>query len=437
MKKTETEFSDIAIVGGGAAGLMCASFTSEMGVATTVFEKNASNKKLEADKYFDNAYLGKKLLITGKGRCNLTNSCSIEDFLKNVPENPKFLYSALRSFDSEAVIDFFEKNGCITKTERGNRVFPVSDKSRDVLEALKRSITKENCTFINSEISSIEKLTDGNFCLTTINEKSYTFSKVIICTGGLSYPLTGSTGDGYRFARLLGHTVTDTRGSLVPIELFGDIHSEMQGITLKNVVLSLFDKKNKKIFSDMGEMLFTHFGISGPLVLSCSAHMRESLDNYRLEIDLKPALDEVTLDKRIVSDFTNYINKDVVNAMKDLLPQKMLLPFIKVCGIPAELKVNSLKKEQRKVIVNTLKHFPLEIKALRPVEEAVITSGGIKVSEINPSSMESKICPGLYFAGEVIDVDAYTGGFNLQIAFSTGRLAGVSAAKSILTGNGD
>lgn len=437
MKKTGTEFSDIAIIGGGAAGLMCASFSSAMNVNITVFEKNASNKKLAADEYFDNAYLGKKLLITGKGRCNLTNACSIEDFLKNVPENPKFLFSALRSFDTNAVIDFFENNGCATKIERGNRVFPHSDKSRDVLEALKRSINKENCRFINDEIAFVEKLSDGRFSIKSSNNSEYIFKKVIICTGGLSYPLTGSTGDGYKFASVLGHSIKEPRGSLVPIELYGSLHEKLQGVSLKNVVLSMYDKKNKKVFTEMGEMLFTHFGISGPLVLSCSAHIRDDINNYRIEIDLKPALDEATLDKRIISDFTKYINRDIVNAMKDLLPQKMIEPFIEVCEIPFDLKVNSLKKEQRKVIINRLKHFPLEMQALRPVKEAVITSGGVQVSEINPSSMESKICPGLYFAGEIIDVDAYTGGFNLQIAFSTGRLAGISAAKSIITDKGD
>ncbi|MBR5308842.1 MAG: NAD(P)/FAD-dependent oxidoreductase [Clostridia bacterium] len=422
--------SDIAIIGAGASGLMAASFASECGATVTVFEKNTSEKKLEADKYFDNAYLGKKLLITGKGRCNLTNDCSNEDFLKNVPANPKFLYSALGCFDTASVMKFFEDNGCPVKVERGDRVFPVSDKSRDVLDALKRSITRENCTFINSEVTSVEK-SDGVFLVKCRSGKQYGFRRVIICTGGLSYPVTGSTGDGYEFARSFGHTITPTRGSLVPIELDGSLHSEMQGLSLKNVVLTLFDKKNKKVFSELGEMLFTHFGISGPLVLSCSAHMRKDISEYRAEIDLKPALDEETLDKRLVSDFTKYQNRDIKNAMTDLLPQKMIAPFVEVCSLPSDIKPNSLKKEQRRVILNTLKHFPLELKSLRPVTEAVITSGGIPVKEINPSTMESKICEGLYFAGEIIDVDAYTGGFNLQIAFSTAKLAAVSCVQSL------
>lgn len=429
MKIYRTEFSDIAIIGGGASGLMCASFAS-CNAKVTVFEKNSSNVKLSKDNYFDNSYLGKKLLITGKGRCNITNNCSTDDFLKNVPENPKFLYSALRQFDTSSTIDFFESNGCTTKTERGNRVFPVSDKSRDVLEALKNSINRDNCKFVNKQVLDVYKEND-EFYIKVSSDKAYAFSKVIICTGGLSYPLTGSTGDGYGFAEKFGHTTKSLRGSLVPIELFGDFHTKLQGLSLKNVVLSLYNENNKKIFSEMGEMIFTHFGVSGPLVLSCSAHMRGDISKYRIEIDLKPALDDASLDNRVVSDFAKYINRDIVNAMSDLLPHKMIEPFISLCEIQTDIKPNSLKKEQRKVIIQKLKHLPLEIKGLRPVEEAIITSGGIAVNEINPSTMESKICPGLYFAGEIIDVDAYTGGFNLQIAFSTGRLAGVSAVKSL------
>ncbi len=427
---TRNNFGDIAVIGGGASGLMCASFASNTGASVTVFEKNSSNKKLASDNYFDNAYLGKKLLITGKGRCNLTNNCTTEDFLKNVPENPKFLYSAMRCFDTTSVMDFFEANGCHLKTERGNRVFPVSDKSRDVLEALKRSINRDNCNFINTNVTDIEK-TDDLFSIRCSNNITYTFRKVIICTGGLSYPLTGSTGDGYDFAKKLGHTIIPARGSLVPIELKGNTHTELQGLSLKNVVLTLLDVKNKKVYSEMGEMLFTHFGISGPLVLSCSAHMRADASKYRIEIDLKPALNDDVLDARIVSDLNKYINRDITNAMVDLLPQAMISPVLNHTDIQLSSKANCIKKEQRKQILHFLKHFPLEIKALRPVTEAVITSGGVSTKEINPSSMESKICEGLYFAGEVIDVDAYTGGFNLQIAFATGKLAAISAASSL------
>lgn len=430
MTETKNKFCDIAIIGGGASGLMCASFASSGGCGVTVFEKNSSNKKLLSDKFFDNAYLGKKLLITGKGRCNLTNNCSNEDFLKNVPANPKFLFSALKNFDTSAVMDFFEKNGCMLKTERGNRVFPVSDKSRDVLEALKRSINKDYCRFINSCVESVLK-EENHFKITCSDGKIYLFKRVVICTGGLSYPLTGSTGDGYVFAEKLGHTIVPARGSLVPIELDSDFHTQLQGLSLKNVVLTLYDEKNIKVFSELGELLFTHFGISGPLVLSCSAHMRSESSGYRIEIDLKPALNEEVLDNRLISDLNKYINKDICNALCDLLPQKMILPFIHLCGIPKDIKANSLKKEHRKAILNTLKHLPLKIKSLRPVTEAVITSGGVSTREINPSSMESKICKGLYFAGEVIDVDAYTGGYNLQIAFSTAKLAAVSAVSSL------
>lgn len=427
---SELNYGNIAVIGGGAAGLMCASFASHSSCAVTLFEKNSSNQKLRCDECYDNSYLGKKLLITGKGRCNLTNNCTNEDFLKNVPENPKFLYSALKSFDTSSVMKFFEDNGCPVKTERGNRVFPVSDKSRDVLTALKKSINLEKCRFINTTVTDIEKNNEA-FIIMCSDGKKYMFDKVIICTGGLSYPQTGSTGDGYNFAKKLGHTVTKTRGSLVPIELYGNIHNDLQGLSLKNVVLSLYDKKNKKIFSEMGEMLFTHFGISGPLVLSCSSHIRNDVSEYRIEVDLKPALNEDVLDARLISDFNKYINRDICNALTDLLPQKLIVPFVNLCGIPFSTKVNSLKKEQRKVILNILKHFPLQIKSLRPVNEAVITSGGVSVKEINPSTMESKICSGLYFAGEIIDVDAYTGGFNLQIAFSTGKLAAESAVISL------
>lgn len=430
MKTAENNYGDIAIIGAGAAGLTAASFASASRFGITVFEKNVSERKLAQDDFFDNAYLGKKLLITGKGRCNITNACSVQDFLNNVTKNPKFLYSALKGFDSVATADFFIANGCKVKIERGNRVFPVSDKSRDVLEALKRSILRNNCRFINTAVKKVTKQGDV-FVVECENGKVYRFFKVIICTGGLSYPITGSDGDGYTFAASVGHTITETRGSLVPIELDGEFWRKLQGLSLRNVVLSLYDGKGKKVFSEQGEMIFTHFGISGPIVLSCSAHMRNDIFQYKLEIDFKPALDEATLEERLISDFRKYANKDICNAMRDLLPVKMILPFVEICGLPRELKPNSLKKEQRRIILNTLKHFPLEVKQLRPVEEAVVTSGGVDVNEVNPSTMESKICAGMYFAGEILDVDAYTGGFNLQIAFSTGRLAALSAVKAM------
>lgn len=427
MNSRRDDTGGVAVIGAGASGLMCASAASSCGAFVTVFEKNASEHILEKDVPFDNAYLGKKLLITGKGRCNLTNDCDREEFLRSVPQNPKFLYSALGKFDSARTMRFFEDNGCILKTERGRRVFPASDRSRDVLEALKRSIHMENCRFVRDTVTRVEK-GDGGFTLSTASGKEYRFACVVICTGGLSYPLTGSTGDGYRFAASLGHTVKATRGSLVPIELSGDLSNALQGLSLRNVTLTLYDEKNKKAFCEQGELLFTHFGISGPLTLSCSAHIRKPIGSYRAELDLKPALDEQTLDRRLLSDLEKYPNKNLDNALCDLLPHTFIRPFLAACGVPFDEKPNALKKEQRRKLVETLKRFPLPLKALRPVEEAVITSGGVNVREVDPSTMESRLCWGLFFAGEILDVDAYTGGYNLQIAFSTGHLAGESAA---------
>ncbi len=431
LRRAENETADVCIIGGGASGLMCCAAAASVGAGTLLLEKNASVKKLEKDEFFDNCYLGKKLLITGKGRCNLTNECEMAEFMKNVPENAKFLFSALRHFPPQKVMEFFEEHGCAVKTERGRRVFPVSDKSRDVLEALKRSADPDLCTFVCTKAEKIEKVGEL-FEVTVTGGKLYRARTCVVCTGGLSYPQTGSDGDGYRFAKDFGHGVTPCRGSLVPIEISGDVCPSLMGLSLKNVTLSLYNKEGKKVFSELGEMLFTHFGVSGPLVLSCSAHMREEPESYRLEIDMKPALDEKKLDERLLSDFEKYKNKDIVNALADLLPKSMLETFVEVCGVDPSLKVNSLKKEQRRAILETLKHFPLQVKRLRPVEEAVITSGGVSVKEVNPSSMESRLVKGLFFAGEVLDVDAYTGGYNLQIAFATGHLAGISAAKAAL-----
>ncbi len=426
----KNDYNDIAIIGGGASGLMCAAFAALSDYKLTVFEKNPSLHRYDSDVYFDNAYLGKKLLITGKGRCNITNNCSTEDFLKNVTVNPKFLFSALKCFDTKSVMEFFERFGCPVKTERGNRVFPISDKSIDVLKALKNSINRTNCRFINANVTEIKK-ENNEFFICCPENQTFKFKKVIICTGGLSYPSTGSTGDGYDFAKKFGHTVTALKPSLVSIELKGEFHERVMGLSLRNVTLALFNEKNKKVFSELGEMMFSHFGITGPLVLSCSAHIREDISKYRLEVDLKPALNEEVLDRRLVSDFEKYINRDICNAMKDLLPQSLIRPFVELCGIPLSTKSNELKKEQRKCILYNLKHLKLDLKKLRPINEAVVTSGGVSTKEINSSTMESKICPGLYFAGEIIDVDAYTGGFNLQIAFSTGKLAAISAIESL------
>lgn len=423
------ESKRVCVIGGGAAGLMCAISASQNGADVTLFEKNKSNKNLSSESFFDNAYLGKKLLITGKGRCNVTNDCTLEEFLSNVPTNPKFLYASFNEVSPQKLMQFFEDEGCALKVERGNRVFPVSDKSLDVLVALKNKLRKQNVKIVNSKVLSIEKVND---VFKVSHEKGMgEFDAVVVCTGGASYTVTGSDGDGYKFAQNFGHTVKDIKGSLVPLTSDNEICKNLQGLSLRSVRVKLVDtKKNKPVFSELGEMLFTHFGLSGPLILSASAHMKNfEKGKYKISIDLKPALDENTLDKRVLSDFSKYINKDLSNALCDLLPSKMILPFIKYCGLSLDLKPNSITKEQRQKIVWSLKNFEIEISGTRPVNEAIITSGGVVVKEINPSTLESKLVKGLYFAGEVIDVDAYTGGFNLQIAFSTGYLAGKNAAQ--------
>lgn len=371
-----------------------------------------------------NNMLGKKLLITGKGRCNITNSADIEDFFKNVPHNSNFLYSAFYTFTNTDLIRLLNKLGLETKTERGGRVFPVSDRSKDVLNALKKLLSKNGVAVYNGTVCNI--LNDsGRKKVVFADKKCIVCDKVIIATGGLSYPSTGSTGDGYEFAKKFGHTVVAPKPSLVPLETNENVYP-MMGLSLKNVVLRIFDGK-KEIFSDMGEMLFTHYGISGPLVLSASSHMQyEKLKDYSVFIDLKPALDEKTLDKRILRDFDGLKNKDFINSLSLLLPQKMIVPIADLSGIPHHKKVNEITKEERKNLVSAIKNFPLTVKNFRPVAEAIVTSGGVSVKEINPSTMESKLEKGLFFAGEVIDVDAYTGGYNLQIAFSTGYLAGKS-----------
>jgi len=428
---TDKNAPSIAIIGGGASGLMCAVSASAEGASVTLFEKNKSQKMIASEKYYDNAYLGKKLLITGKGRCNVTNLCTREEFLNNVPVNNKFLFAAFSSFPPEKVMGFFEANGIPLKTERGNRVFPVSDRSQDILLALKRTLKENNVKIVNQCVDSIA-IHENKICgLTDSNGKEYVFDKVVVCTGGISYPQTGSDGDGYRFAQSVGHTVIPAKPSLVPFEIEEDWCRSLQGLSLKNIKLSVLDKeKNKVLFSEMGEMLFTHFGISGPLVLSASSHIRDfTKDRFSVLIDLKPALDEKTLDSRLLSDFQKYNNKNIENALVDLLPHKLIRVFVALCGLSPEDKPNGITKQKRQNMVSVLKKMELSIRSFCPIEEAIITSGGVKTSEINPSTMESKTIKGLYFAGEVIDVDAYTGGFNLQIAFSTGYLAGLSAAK--------
>lgn len=403
----------IVVIGGGAAGMMAAITAAEQGAAVTLLEPNER--------------LGKKLNITGKGRCNVTNDTDLEGLLANTPKNGKFLYSAFSRFSSRDTMAFFEKLGVPLKVERGNRVFPVSDRAFDISGALERRMKQLKVANVRDRAVEIS-VEDGAVTAVVGEKKNYPADSVILATGGVSYPATGSTGEGHRMAADLGHTVTELQGSLVPLEEQGDRCAAMQGLSLRNVSLTVFEN-NKKIYTDFGEMLFTHFGVSGPLVLSASSHMRRmGKKSYRLEIDLKPALDEPMLDKRLLSDFEKYCNHDFCNALNDLLPHKMIPQVVELSGIDPRCKVNSITREQRRTLVQLLKHWPIEVAGLRPVTDAIVTSGGVKVSEINPTTMESKLVKGLYFAGELIDVDSYTGGFNLQIAWSTGRAAGIAAA---------
>ena len=404
----------ITVVGGGAAGMMAAIRAAELGARVTLLEPNER--------------LGKKLNITGKGRCNVTNNAGLEELLANVPKNRKFLYSAFSRFDGRDAMAFFEKLGVPLKTERGNRVFPVSDSAFDISAALERRLKALRVAIIRDRAVSLD-IADGAVTGVTGEKGTYPADAVILATGGVSYPATGSTGEGHRMAAEAGHTVTPLQGSLVPLKEQGNDCARMQGLSLRNVSLTVFENE-KKIYTDFGEMLFTHFGVSGPLVLSASAHMRRfDKKKYRLEIDLKPALDEPTLDKRLLSDFEKHANSDFCNALDDLLPQKLIPVVVERSGIEPRRKVHDITREQRRDLLRVLKHFSVEIAGLRPVTDAIVTSGGVKVGEIDPKTMESKCVKGLYFAGELIDVDAYTGGFNLQIAWATGRAAGEAAAE--------
>lgn len=404
--------NSIFVVGGGAAGMMAAITAAENGAQVTLLERNDR--------------LGKKLYITGKGRCNVTNDCAPEDFFQNVPRNPRFLYSAIYAFPPREVMAWFEARGCALKTERGNRVFPQSDKSASVIDALRAELRRLGVQVLQERALDIVTQ-DGAVCGIETDGGFHKTERVILATGGCSYPQTGSTGDGYRMLEKLGHTIVPPVGSLVPLVEKGYDCKQMQGLALKNVTLRLVNQKGKTVFEEFGELLFTHFGLSGPVVLSASAHMNEK-DAYTVLLDLKPALDEQKLDLRLLRDFEKFQNRDFENALVELLPKSMIPVIVRRSGIPAEEKVHSITREQRRALLELMKRFPVEIACKAPVEEAIVTSGGVKVSEIEPGTMQSKRVRGLYVAGELLDVDAYTGGFNLQIAWATGRAAGLAAA---------
>ncbi len=400
---------DGIVIGGGPAGMFAAITAARQGSRVLLLEKNER--------------LGKKLLITGKGRCNITNDCSPQEILQNVPRNGRFLYSAVEAFPPEAIKGFLQNQGCPVKTERGNRVFPVSDRSQSVLEALQRSLRESRVDVRTARVKEI-LTADGRVSGVRTDREILPASWVILATGGLSYPSTGSTGDGYAMAAALGHTITACEGSLVPLETDGPDCPDMQGLSLRNVGVKLLDAKGKVLYKDFGELLFTHFGVSGPTVLSASTHLKG--EGCRLVLDLKPALDEGKLDTRLLRDLEMYKNRSMENALTDILPRSMIPVVLRRLDIPGELQANSLNKQQRRSLVGLMKAFSIEVTGKRPVAEAIITSGGVKVSEINPKTMGSKLVPGLYFAGEIIDCDAYTGGFNLQIAWATAYAAGLA-----------
>ena len=399
---------DVCVIGGGPAGMFAAITAAERGCSVLLLEKNDR--------------LGKKLLITGKGRCNVTNHCGAEEVLRNTPRNGKFLFSAMAAFPPAEIMAFFEKEGCALKTERGNRVFPVTDRSQSVLDALTRKMRGLGVTVKTAKVLKIQTDESGVVGLDS-SAGFFPCKKVILATGGVSYPATGSTGDGYRFAEELGHTIVEPQGSLVPLETAGEDCGDMQGLALKNVAVKLLNPKGKAVYKDFGEMLFTHFGISGPTVLSASAHIGKG-NGWKLAIDLKPALEENKLDDRILRDLELYQNRSMENALTDLLPRSMIPVVLRRLGVDPGLQANSFTKQNRRALVELLKNFTVEITGKRPVAEAIITSGGVKAGEIDPKTMESKKVPGLYFAGEIIDCDAYTGGFNLQIAWATAFAAG-------------
>ena len=402
---------DGIVIGGGPAGMFAAITAAQAGARVLLLERNDR--------------LGKKLLITCKGRCNVTNDCSAQEVLQNIPRNGRFLYSAMTAFPPERVKAFFEAGGCPLKTERGNRVFPVSDKSYSILDCLRAEMKRLPITVKTARVSGI--LTEnGRVTGVKTHQETFLAGWVILATGGVSYPATGSTGDGYVMASELGHTIVQPEGSLVPLEAAGQDCPDMQGLSLRNVGVKLVNGKGKVLYRDFGELLFTHFGVSGPTVLSASSHLKG--EGCRLIIDLKPALDEGKLDDRILRDLELYQNRAMENALTDLLPRSLIPVVLRRLDIDPSLPANSLTRQKRRAMVELLKAFSLEITGKRPVSEAIITSGGVKVSEVDPKTMESKRVPGLYFAGEILDCDAYTGGFNLQIAWATAYAAGSAAS---------
>ena len=406
---------DILVVGAGAAGLMAAGYAAELGAKVCLLEK------------MDRP--GKKLSITGKGRCNVTNNCSRDIFMDSVPGNGKFLYGAFSGFSCQDTIAFFESHGLPLKTERGNRVFPISDKAQDVVDTLVRYNEEGNVTFLKGRAVSLLQEDNTVRGVRLENGKELFAGSVILACGGASYPGTGSNGDGYRLAQEGGHSIRPLKPSLVPLVAAGEDCRDMMGLSLRNIGLSVWDNaKKKEIYRDFGELLFTHFGLSGPVILSASSHMRQmEPGRYRVDIDLKPALRPEQLDARLQRDFSQNLNRDFLNSLSALLPRKLIPVAVKRSGIPGNKKCNSITREERQRFGALLKAFSVDITGFRPIEEAIVTSGGVDVREVSPHTMESKLLPGLFFAGEMLDVDAYTGGFNLQIAFSTGRAAAAGA----------
>ncbi len=402
----------VIVIGAGAAGLIAAGHAAQRGHEVQLFEKNDR--------------IGKKILITGKGRCNLTNDGDLDVFLDNIPGNPYFMYSAFSYLDSAATREFFRSLGLETKVERGNRVFPVSDRSQDVVKALETYIFQNGVKLhLNSTVSGLLIEAGAVKGIVLQNGKKISADAVIVCTGGLSYPGTGSTGDGYRFAKEAGHHVTPLHPSLVPLRTAESWCKDCMGLSLRNIAVKIKDQKGKKLYEDFGELMFTHYGVSGPVILSASRHIAQAQgQSFSLTIDLKPALDEKTLDARLLRDFEKYSNRNFANALDDLLPKKLIPTIVSLSGIDPKKKINAVTKEERKTLLHLLKALPLTITGVTGYHEAVITCGGVETDEIDPSTMQSKLVQGLYFAGEVLDVDGYTGGFNLQIAFSTGFTAG-------------